>query len=203
MSTITTLNVGDTGAVSRTVINTNISNLNTDKIETSYLDTDTTLAANSDTKIATQKATKAYIDTNSIAADKSCSVYQTAATSLTSNNVEYAMEFGAEDFDTDSMHSTSVNPSRITFTTAGKYSIGGIAGMDSNNIDIMIAIRLNGTTILGRSGNTGIIGTPHGAAISMIYNFSASDYVEFLANSKSNSQVTSGDLRSRAWAFKI
>jgi hypothetical protein len=32
------------------------------KIETSYLDTDGTLAANSDTKIATQKATKTYAD---------------------------------------------------------------------------------------------------------------------------------------------
>lgn len=32
------------------------------KIPTSYLDTDTTLSANSDSKIATQKATKAYVD---------------------------------------------------------------------------------------------------------------------------------------------
>lgn len=64
MSTITSL-VGTTpvttaGAAS--IINTNFSNLNTDKIETSYLDTDTTLAANSDVKIATQKAVKAYVD---------------------------------------------------------------------------------------------------------------------------------------------
>lgn len=34
------------------------------KIPTSYLDTDTTLAANSDSKIATQKATKAYVLAN-------------------------------------------------------------------------------------------------------------------------------------------
>lgn len=65
MSTITALVGGDgiTTANSMTKINTNFSNLNTDKIETSYLDTDTTLAANSDTKIATQKAVKAYVDT--------------------------------------------------------------------------------------------------------------------------------------------
>lgn len=37
--------------------------LETDKIETSYLDTDVTLAANSDVKVATQKATKTYTDT--------------------------------------------------------------------------------------------------------------------------------------------
>lgn len=62
MSTITTINASDLITNSRAVINTNFSNLNTDKIETSYLDTDTALAANSDTKIATQKAVKAYVD---------------------------------------------------------------------------------------------------------------------------------------------
>jgi len=62
MSTITPLASGDNGATSRTTINTNFSNLNTDKMETSVLDTDTTLAANSDSKVATQKAVKAYAD---------------------------------------------------------------------------------------------------------------------------------------------
>lgn len=62
MSSITSLGASDNGSVSRTTINTNFTNLNTDKIETSVLDTDTTLAANSDSKIATQKATKAYVD---------------------------------------------------------------------------------------------------------------------------------------------
>jgi len=42
--------------------NANLVNLNTDKIETSVLDNDTTLSANSDLKVATQKAVKAYVD---------------------------------------------------------------------------------------------------------------------------------------------
>jgi len=62
MSSITSLALGDNGAVSRTTINTNFTNLNTDKVETSVLDTDTTLAANSDAKVATQKAVKTYVD---------------------------------------------------------------------------------------------------------------------------------------------
>jgi hypothetical protein len=45
-----------------TKVNTNFANLNSDKIETSYLDTDTSLTANSDVKIATQKAVRAYVD---------------------------------------------------------------------------------------------------------------------------------------------
>jgi len=62
MTTITNIAAGDLITNSRTNINTNFANLNSDKIETSYLDTDTSLAANSDTKIATQKAVKAYVD---------------------------------------------------------------------------------------------------------------------------------------------
>lgn len=62
MSTIVTIAAGDLISASRSDINTNFSNLNTDKMETSVLDTDTTLAANSDSKVATQKATKAYVD---------------------------------------------------------------------------------------------------------------------------------------------
>lgn len=74
MSTITTIASSDLITDSRAVINTNFSNLNTDKIETSYLDTDTTLAANSDSKIATQKAVKAYVDTGGGALDASTTV---------------------------------------------------------------------------------------------------------------------------------
>lgn len=64
MAIITTILGTDVISTSRTTINTNFTNLNTDKIETSYLDTDTSLAANSDTKLATQKAVKTYIDTS-------------------------------------------------------------------------------------------------------------------------------------------
>lgn len=62
MSTITSLGASDNGATSRTVINTNFTNLNTDKVETSVIDTDTTLSANSDSKIPSQKAIKTYVD---------------------------------------------------------------------------------------------------------------------------------------------
>jgi len=53
---------GITTANFMTKNNTNLANLNSDKIETSFIDTDTTLAANSDVKIPSQKAVKAYVD---------------------------------------------------------------------------------------------------------------------------------------------
>lgn len=62
MSSITNINSTDLITDSRAVINDNFNNLNTDKLETSVLDTDTTLAANSDSKVATQRAVKAYVD---------------------------------------------------------------------------------------------------------------------------------------------
>ena len=74
MSTIVTINGSDLPSNSRSDINTNFSNLNTDKFETSNVDTDTTLAANSDSKVPSQKAIKAYADslaTTSIAIETS------------------------------------------------------------------------------------------------------------------------------------
>lgn len=62
MSTIVTIDATDQISASRADINTNFANLNADKIETSVLDTDTALAANSDAKIPSQKAIKAYVD---------------------------------------------------------------------------------------------------------------------------------------------
>jgi len=62
MSTIVTIAESDLITDSRSDINDNFSNLNTDKMETSVKDNDTTLAANSDDKIPSQKAIKAYVD---------------------------------------------------------------------------------------------------------------------------------------------
>lgn len=62
MSAITEILGDDLIKDSREDINNNFDALNDEKIETSVLDTDTTLSANSDAKIATQKAVKAYVD---------------------------------------------------------------------------------------------------------------------------------------------
>jgi len=62
MATITTLGTSDNGSTSRTTINDNFTNLNTDKIETSVISTDGTLAGNSDTELPTEQAVKTYVD---------------------------------------------------------------------------------------------------------------------------------------------
>lgn len=62
MSTLVTIQSTDLITNSRADINGNFSALNAEKIETSVLDTDTALTANSDAKIPSQKAVKAYVD---------------------------------------------------------------------------------------------------------------------------------------------
>lgn len=62
MSTLVTIQPTDLITNSRADINGNFSALNADKIETSVIDTDSTLSANSDAKIPSQKAVKAYVD---------------------------------------------------------------------------------------------------------------------------------------------
>lgn len=62
MSTLVTIQSTDLITNSRADINGNFAALNSEKLETSVLDVDSTLAANSDAKVATQKAVKAYVD---------------------------------------------------------------------------------------------------------------------------------------------
>jgi hypothetical protein len=84
---ITTFNTNDSGATIKTGLNSNFSALNTDKIETSVLDTDGTLAADSDSKVATQKATKTYVDTTTAAVVAAADSYSNYLMSTT----EYAV----------------------------------------------------------------------------------------------------------------
>lgn len=61
-TTIVTIASSDLISNSRTDINSNFASILANKVETDAIDVDTTLAANSDTKVPSQKATKAYID---------------------------------------------------------------------------------------------------------------------------------------------
>jgi len=198
MATITTLATGDTGSTSRTTINDNFTNLNTDKIETSVLDTDTTLAADSDSKVATQKATKAYVDAFAVP-DISCRVYQSSAGATGSSSMT-TQSFQVEDFDTDEMHEGVTNPSRITIKTAGKYMVGGTIKITSNR-DIDVQILLNGTTIIAGGGFPYLNISPH-ASTSTFYNFAVNDYIE-LQGASNGAGVTSGDALTNFWAYKV
>jgi len=131
-------------------------------------------------------------------ADYSCRIYQTGTTSITTSWV--AIAFAAEDFDTDTMHDNVTNNTRITFTHAGKYCVGG-SWQGATNAVVGIRIRLNGTTILA-SQKQGNSGATEQSCVSTIYNFAANDYIE-LQGYSSTTQNTSGDSNTSGWAFKF
>ncbi len=64
MSTLVTIQGTDLPTNSRANINGNFELLNLEKVETSVIDTDTTLADNSNSKIPSQRAVKSYVDAN-------------------------------------------------------------------------------------------------------------------------------------------
>src|SRR3990167_4623373 len=115
MSTITTIDASDNITDSRADINTNFANLNSDKIETSVLDTDTSLAANSDSKVATQRAVKVYVETggNVNASTTARGIVEEA----TAAEVLAGTAAGARLY---------INPANVTFKTpiTRKYVIG-------------------------------------------------------------------------------
>jgi hypothetical protein len=109
-----------------------------------------------------------------------CRVFNNANINHTSSGSVQYLTFNSERFDTNTMHSTSVSTGRITFTTAGKYMVGGTIEFAANATgQRMLAIRLNGTTLIhvgpqvdaAASGGTVVSGTT-------FYQFAAADYVE-------------------------
>ena len=134
------------------------------------------------------------------ASDVSCWVYQNAGTSLT-QSAWTTIAFAAEDFDTDTMHDNATNNSRITINTAGKYIVGGTSSHGSNAIG-GIRILLNGSTVLASSvgGNSGLVEYKSAA---VLYDFSATDYIQLQAYTGGAGQSTAGDATVNFWAVKV
>ena len=91
-----------------------------------------------------------------------------------------ALALDSERWDTDTMHDTITNNSRLTCFTAGKYLIIAQCGLTApaNGSTVSLQIRLNGATTL--ASNTVLVGgvaTPDLIATT-IYDLSITDYVE-------------------------
>lgn len=90
------------------------------------------------------------------------------------------LAFDSERYDTDSMHSTVTNNSRITFNTAGLYLVTVNVEFAAGTYDYAsVAVRMNGTTFLGvsdASQSAGLFGA--GRTVATVYKFAATDYVE-------------------------
>jgi len=68
------------------------------------------------------------------------------------NNTLTTLAFDLEEFDTDTMHDVSVNNSRITFNTSGKYIIGVAIDWDPANASNLRRVRIqDGGVVLAES----------------------------------------------------
>lgn len=111
-----------------------------------------------------------------------CRVYNSAAITVGTGALT-ALTFNTERFDTDSMHSTSVNTGRITFNTAGLYTVTLYAGWIANAAGIReFQIRLNGTTSIAQwTAPATAVADDHRMTITSVYKMAAGDFVEALA----------------------
>jgi len=118
-------------------------------------------------------------------------VFMSAAVNVATSTAS-APTFDSERFDTDTMHSTTVNTDRITFTTAGTYLIGAnldwaANGTGSRSADFL----LNGVTVI--PGQTYPANTEAGFSTlqspSTLYAFTAGQYATLRVRQNSGGAI--------------
>ena len=125
---------------------------------------------------------------------ETCQAYNSATQSV-NDSTWTVLTFDSNGWDGDTMHSTSVNTSRITFKLAGEYMILGSIGWSSTLGDAThtsgLRLRINGTTLITfnlMASNAG--GAGQYVQISTFYKAAANDYVELMAYQTSGAPVT-------------
>lgn len=110
-----------------------------------------------------------------------CRVFNSVAESIP-DSVDTILTFNSERYDTDTMHSTTVNPSRITFTTAGLYAFGIQVRWGSSAAGIRaLTVSLNGVTALALVVTDVDTAAFHSQEAYGQYRFVAGDYIEVSA----------------------
>lgn len=120
-------------------------------------------------------AVKAALDY--LANPPACRAYHNAAQSV-ANNSPAVVAFNSERYDTDTMHDTVTNNSRVTLNTAGLYSVTAHGSFASNATgNRYIAIKLNGSIYIAVDLRLAASGQRTDMSIATIYKFAAGDYI--------------------------
>jgi hypothetical protein len=109
-----------------------------------------------------------------------------SANTIVNDNTDAAIAFGGADaYDTNTMHNPATNNTRITFITAGVYTVGGYYVMepDAQGARGIYILKNGATIIVQKKILTAVAGTaPNDAMeISVQDKFAANDYVELFA----------------------
>lgn len=134
------------------------------------------------------------------------SAYNNATQSITDSTLT-ALTLNSEDFDVGSLHSTSVNTSRMTLsaTAGGVYIVVGQTTFAGNATGVRdLSLRLDGTTYVGSSRVTNLAAVQMTFGVSAILTLTNSQYVELIAFQTSGGNLNAGDTaRNTASALMI
>lgn len=127
-----------------------------------------------------------------------CMVYQTAAGTFTTSGTTYAVGFDTEAWDTDSMHSTASNTSRLVATTSGLYVLQCQLAFAANATGVRsLDIRKNAAgnpasgTLLASSRAAAISGVVTTISLAIDLQMAAGDYVELFGTHTSGGSLNS------------
>lgn len=144
------------------------------------------------TTIATAWGNSVKAALDFLANPPACRVHNSATQSCP-DAAATALTFNSERYDTDTMHSTSTNTSRITIKTAGLYAVGGgfVLATRGDYFQVAAQLRLNGTTTIASnslSGNGAQNVFGH-VTVHINYKFAVNDYVELLVYQDNSANV--------------
>ena len=107
-----------------------------------------------------------------------CRLTRSSTAQTFARNAFTAVTFDSEAFDTDSMHSTASNTSRITINTPGVYAFNAaVSGSSGGATQVIIAFRKNGAQV-GHYTNNGETASADAQVSSLIWEAVAGDYFE-------------------------
>lgn len=106
-----------------------------------------------------------------------CRVFNNAAISV-AHNTDTPLGFNSERYDTDNMHSTVTTITRITFNTAGTYSVGASVSFPSaTGIRSLVIVRNGVTSLVGQRVRALGGGFSDIISCNTVYTFAATDYI--------------------------
>lgn len=107
-----------------------------------------------------------------------CSVYASSAQTVGTGTSGTDLTANSENFDNDSMHSTSTNTARITIQTAGRYLLTAtVAFATSSTGNRRVGFKVNGSTDLGGFIGAGIASNSAVYTATRVAVLAAGDYV--------------------------
>lgn len=121
----------------------------------------------------------------------SCQAYRTTAQSIPDEDGT-VVTFDAERYDTDTMHSTVTNTSRITFNTSGIYIVTFLCAFAGNVTgDRQALIRANGSEFIAGQEKKALVATglECGMQVTAIEFFCEDDYVEAVVKQDSTAAL--------------